>query len=125
MSDEPKALRVLLVEDHPATGEMTIEMISMLGHAGRRVASLLDAEAAVRSDAFDLVLTDYRLPDGTGIELVRRLHATAAGRTPPCILLSAYDRDSLGLPDDVPFVRVLLKPVMPAQLAEAFASLSN
>ena len=44
----------------------------------------------VRSQAYDLVLTDYLLPDLTGAELTARILAEAANPKPPVIAVTAY-----------------------------------
>ncbi len=63
---------ILLVDDHDATRETLTELIRDLDH---KVYAAANQESALRQldeRAFDLVLTDLKLPDGSGIEIMKR-----------------------------------------------------
>ena len=64
--------RILLVDDHDATRETLTELIRDLGHAVRAAANQAEAVKLVDSQKFELVLTDLKLPDGSGLEVMRR-----------------------------------------------------
>jgi DNA-binding NarL/FixJ family response regulator len=71
---EAKPIRVLLVDDHQLlTGSLSQVLasepdIEVVGVAG----SVADAKNLIR-DRLDVVLMDYRLPDGTGAEATRAI----------------------------------------------------
>jgi DNA-binding NarL/FixJ family response regulator len=73
---EPKRIRVLLVDDHQLlTGSLAQMLarepdIEVVGQAG----TVADAKAFAR-ERLDVVLMDYRLPDGTGAEATRAIKA--------------------------------------------------
>jgi diguanylate cyclase (GGDEF)-like protein len=73
-------IRLLLVEDDPDQRELTREVLE--DHFGRQTVRAVASRAAAMAEdlaAFDLILTDYNLPDGTGMDLleeVRRVCAT-------------------------------------------------
>jgi CheY-like chemotaxis protein len=85
---------ILLVEDEPAARDGLDELLQMLGHG---VAAVGDVAGAVdvwqRLGPFDLVLTDYLLPDGTGLELVDRCRREAPELS--AILMSGYVKDDV------------------------------
>lgn len=88
-------VRVLCVDpDGTARTEMIEGIRDELADLALETAgagSLADAEAALeREGHFDCVVTEYELPDGTGLELAERVraHAPDAG----CILFTATDR---------------------------------
>ena len=59
-----------------------------------RIQTLAEAEALVADAAherFGFVLLDVNLPDGPGVELVRRLRQDAAFRTTPIVVFSTSD----------------------------------
>lgn len=85
-------MRILLIEDAAGLGEAVREQIAEDGHAVDWVQRLAQAEASLRSTAYDLVLLDLMLPDGQGLELLRRRRA--AGDATPVIILTARDRIS-------------------------------
>jgi PAS domain S-box-containing protein len=72
-----RSLRLLLVEDHADTAAAMADLLELLGHqvtvAGSVAAGLAAAAAAGGADAFDLVVSDIGLPDGSGLDLMREL----------------------------------------------------
>ncbi|SLN62815.1 response regulator transcription factor [Oceanibacterium hippocampi] len=85
-------MRVLLVEDDEALGAAVCEHVAEAGHAVDRVTRLADAAASVRAAAYDLVLLDLMLPDGSGLDFLRRRRAE--GSVTPVIILTARDQIS-------------------------------
>ena len=76
MTGDPKRIRVLLVDDHQLlTGSLAAVLsrepdIEVVGAAG----TVADAKALSR-ERLDVVLMDYRLPDGTGADATRAIKA--------------------------------------------------
>ena len=73
----PAPLTVLHVEPDPRSAEL---LAAFAAHVGGRVAvrSVGGAAAALAAvDGADCVVTEQRLPDGSGVELVERLKRTA------------------------------------------------
>ncbi len=70
-------LRMLIVDDDEDMRSMLLEFIGRMSVSVRAAASLAEAQRFLRSEAdpFDLVMTDLRLPDGSGLEVVRAAHA--------------------------------------------------
>ena len=76
MSADPKPIRVLFVEDHQLLADALAAMLArepdmqVVGIAG----TVADAKIMAR-EQLDVVLMDYRLPDGTGAEATRAIKA--------------------------------------------------
>jgi DNA-binding NarL/FixJ family response regulator len=76
VSIEQKPIRVLFVEDHQLLAEALAAMLArepdmeVVGTAG----SVADAKVMAR-ERIDVVLMDYRLPDGTGADATRAIKA--------------------------------------------------
>lgn len=85
-------MRLLLVEDDAILREGLQAGLSMLAFQVEAVSLLSDAEAAMRAGRFDAVVLDVMLPDGSGLDLLRRLRAEADST--PVLLLTA--RDTVG-----------------------------
>jgi CheY-like chemotaxis protein len=64
-------LRILLVEDDPDIRESACELLEVLGHHVRAVASAEAAQEALGSSGFDVLFTDVSLPGRSGVELAR------------------------------------------------------
>lgn len=90
MSSAQATGSVLLVDDDPALRELVARG---LREAGATVVEAGDAaEALIRADdAVDLVLLDLDLPDGTGLEVARRLRERPATRATPIVMLTSSD----------------------------------
>jgi DNA-binding NarL/FixJ family response regulator len=76
VSADPKPIRVLFVEDHQLLADALAAMLArepdmhVVGIAG----TVADAKVMAR-EQLDVVLMDYRLPDGTGAEATRAIKA--------------------------------------------------
>ena len=107
------ALRILLVEDHADTAEAMADLLRDLGHRVTVAYCVTEALAAAERHSLDggldLVVSDLGLPDGTGLDLMAKLHGRYGVRG---IALSGY-----GMEEDVRkslaagFERHLTKPI--------------
>lgn len=85
-------MRILLIEDEPGIGDAVRAQLLADGHAADWMTSLADGDAALRAVPYDLLLLDLALPDGQGLDLLRRRRL--AGDSLPVIVLTARDRIS-------------------------------
>ena len=83
-------MRVLLIEDAADLGQAVREQIAEDGHAVDWVQRLAHAQLSVQTTAYDLILLDLMLPDGRGIDFLRKRRA--AGDVTPVIILTAMDQ---------------------------------
>ena len=89
---ERRAIRVLLVDDHQLLTQSLSKIldlepdISVVGVAG----SVADAKVMTR-ERLDVVLMDYRLPDGTGADATRAIKARWPGAR--VVMLTALNDD--------------------------------
>jgi len=67
--------RVLVVDDEPETRRTLVESLRAAGLDAVGAATAAEAVAAAAQRRPDLVVSDIRLPDDDGLELVRRLRA--------------------------------------------------
>ncbi|HVL07738.1 MAG TPA: sigma-54 dependent transcriptional regulator [Burkholderiaceae bacterium] len=85
---ESARLPILVVDDEADLRELLDITIRRMGHEVVTAPSLAAARAALARTPFSLVLTDMRLGDGLGIELVREL--AAAPQRIPVAVVTAY-----------------------------------
>jgi len=83
-------MRLLLVEDDPMIGESVLDLLRAEQYAVDWIKDGQMAEAALRSQTYDLVLLDLGLPKKDGIDVLRDLRARK-DRTP---VLIATARDA-------------------------------
>ena len=82
------AITILVVDDDAFVLETTS---LLLKEQGFRVVTCIHANDALskfKEDNFDIVLTDIKMPDMSGIELLEKIHAV--NREVPVILMTAY-----------------------------------
>jgi CheY-like chemotaxis protein len=82
------ARRILLVEDHGQTRTTLARLLTQRGHEVATAENIEEALVCAQTFAFDLVLSDLGLPDGSGHELFAELRQMR----PACrgIALSGY-----------------------------------
>lgn len=66
--------RVLVIDDESDIRELIDLTLSRMGLAATCAGSLAEARAALAQERFQLCLTDMRLPDGEGLEIVRYIN---------------------------------------------------
>jgi PAS domain S-box-containing protein len=115
-----KALRVLLVEDHEDTAEI-FEMLLRRGGYEVRVANSLQAALAIERDAFDVLLSDVGLTDGSGLDLMRTLRK--AGQVKGIALSGFGTEDDVRASKEAGFAQHITKPVNFGALMDAIAAL--
>lgn len=86
-ADAPPA-RVLVVDDEPDIRELLELTLLRMGLGVEAVGTIGAAKEQLREGQFDLCLTDMRLPDGEGLELVR--HIAGLPTDVPVAVITAY-----------------------------------
>ncbi len=80
--------KILVVDDDPAIAEVLRELLQADGHQVTVCASGAEAIAAGRSEPFDAVLADIRLPDMDGLAVLRAFQEEGLGSA--VILMTAF-----------------------------------
>jgi len=101
---------ILLVEDDPTTRSYLEALLATLPAQVSAAASMAAAIRLADETAFDLLLVDARLPDGSGIELLAELRARGV-QAPALAHTAARERSELDPLIAAGFEEVLLKPV--------------
>lgn len=82
-------MRILLAEDDRIIADALVRALRKSGYAVDHVVTGTDAEAAVMSQPFDLLILDLGLPKLPGIEVLKRLRAKKSPL--PVLILTAQD----------------------------------
>jgi CheY-like chemotaxis protein len=79
-----RALRVLVVDDHPINQRVALGLLQKLGHGGEVASNGSEALVRLEHECFDLVLLDCQMPVMDGYEFARqlRLRETTGGALP-------------------------------------------
>ncbi len=84
-------MRVLVVEDDPLLLSGLLNVLTRAGHATEQARSGAEADALLKTNAFDLVVLDVGLPVFDGFEVLRRLRE----RKSTCSVLVLTARDAV------------------------------
>ena len=82
-------MRVLVVEDEITLNRTLVEGLQEFGYQADDCTTFKDAEYYIGIRNYDLILTDWMLPDGSGIDLVSMVKQRSS-RT-ACVVISAKD----------------------------------
>ena len=89
MVDENSKPRMLVVDDEPGLRQMLSVLFRRAGWSVELAAGVTEARTAIGSNvAFDVVVTDLMMPDGTGIDVLES--ATAHDATTQVVMVTAY-----------------------------------
>ncbi|PJK11308.1 phosphate regulon transcriptional regulatory protein PhoB [Lysobacteraceae bacterium NML08-0793] len=80
---------ILIVDDEPAIRDMLAFALRRENYQVQQAADAAEALAAIHRSAPDLILLDWMLPGGSGLELARRWRRDARAREIPIIMLTA------------------------------------
>jgi two-component system response regulator PilR (NtrC family) len=79
---------VLIVDDEADIRELLVLTLSRMGVDADTASTVAEARAALEKRTYDLALTDMRLPDGEGLDVLRHI-AEHHGNTPVAVI-TAY-----------------------------------
>ncbi|HEV8474687.1 MAG TPA: ATP-binding protein [Methylomirabilota bacterium] len=120
-------LRVLVVEDDADSRRWLQEILGQLGATVFVASSAREALDTFGREQPDVLVSDIRLPDADGYELIRRVRGTdgVAGLT-PAVALTAYPRvEDRARALEAGFQMHVPKPVAPADLASVIVSVTR
>ncbi|SDK51393.1 two-component system, NtrC family, response regulator PilR [Methylophilus rhizosphaerae] len=80
--------RCLVVDDETDIRELVVLTLERMGIQAESASNVTDAKHMLDSFSYDLCLTDMRLPDGLGLELVQHINAQFPGL--PVAVITAY-----------------------------------
>jgi DNA-binding response OmpR family regulator len=94
-----QALRILVIEDDEVDRMRVMRMLQRLPEGLDRIDVAVDKASgaqALRTEQYDCVILDYRLPDGEGIDLLEEMNVLEAD-VPPIIIETVLDDEGTAL----------------------------
>jgi two-component system OmpR family response regulator len=82
-------MRILIIEDEPTLKKTLLEGLKEYGYQSDEVSSIKDAEYYLDIRNYDLILMDWMLPDGNGIDLITQIKQKSSKTI--IVMLSARD----------------------------------
>ncbi|MBI5965023.1 MAG: response regulator [Chloroflexi bacterium] len=121
LSNGKNSIRILVVDDHPATAATLARAISQLGPEVDVISASSGKEAleSIAGDYVDMLITDMMMPGMNGLELIEHIQANSGGKPAHIVLVTAYDVP--GLRETARRLRVdetIIKPVRPERICQ-------
>jgi two-component system chemotaxis response regulator CheY len=109
------AHRILVVDDDISVRQLTTEMLIRAGFAVDAATDGAAGWEALQAKQYDLVITDNFMPNLTGIEMVKKIHARSMNL--PVIMATAiFPQEEFQLHPWLESIPTLLKPFRAAEL---------
>ena len=115
--------RILVVDDHEDTLRSMTLLLRRLGYEVLAADNMCDALRIAEEQPFDILLSDIGLPDGSGLELLKRIRQM---RQVPALALSGFGMDEdIDRSQEAGFADHLTKPVSIDRLQAAISELEE
>ena len=85
------SVNILVIEDEPDIRRNLEYNLGREGFNASSVGSLDEANDKLESKKFDLILLDLMLPDGSGLDLCKKIKSNSETEATPIIILTAKD----------------------------------
>lgn len=81
--------KILLIEDDPTFSKIVTTFLQKKGYELTTASSLQAGEKLLQNNTFNLLLLDYRLPDGIGLELIAKMDTSFPAL--PTVIITSFD----------------------------------
>lgn len=109
---------ILIVDDEPEVRDVLAGILSLQGHEVTEAVNGIDALEKFDPESHALVVSDVMMPDMNGFDLLRELGPQLQDRIPFIILSSHDDPDGVEAAIYAGAFDYLVKPFLPAQVAD-------
>ena len=117
-----KNMKILVVDDFSTMRRIVRNLLVELGFSGPLIQEADDGENAMvmlKSQPFDMVVTDWNMPNMTGIDLLRAIRAVASLKGLPVLMVTAENnRDQIIAAAQAGVNGYIVKPFTAATLQE-------
>ncbi len=116
-----ESLRVLAIEDEETASTLYTNVLGQAGHEVVVVKTGAEAVEKINKDSFDLIILDLKLPDGDGIDVLKKVKGQTAWT--PVVIITAHP----SLDSSIEAIRTggvyeyLVKPFGHQQLSDAIS----
>ncbi len=97
----PVPISLLIVDDDPVFARLVLQLVQSLGSELTCISQVADtagkALAELARNAYELVLLDYNLPDGDGLQVLAQIRTLAPDQQPAVIMLTASGSEAVAV----------------------------
>lgn len=125
MSSAQRILRVGLLEDNPIQAEQLKDWIVLGGNQCVLFSSASEFQRGYRKSSFDVLLLDWNLPDGTGLDVLKWLRQTVVTDTPVLFVTSRQQETDIVEALNAGADDYLIKPVRRLEIQARIRALTR
>jgi two-component system, chemotaxis family, chemotaxis protein CheY len=116
-------VKILIADDSKAMRMIVIRTMRQAGLDGHKIIEAENGKQAfelTRSEEPDLILSDWNMPEMTGIEFLRALRGTGS-TIPFCFVTSEGSEEMRTMADEAGALGLIAKPFTPEAFADALS----
>ena len=117
-------MKILIADDSKAMRMIVVRTMRQAGIEGHQIIEAVDGKQALeltQKDNPDLILSDWNMPEMTGIEFLRALRRTGS-TIPFCFVTSEGSDDMRATAEQAGALGLISKPFTPEAFADALSS---
>jgi two-component system repressor protein LuxO len=112
-------VNILVVDDEPSIVQMCVKVLESQGHSVRGFTKATDALTHLVAEPADLLVVDYKMPELTGIDFIKR--AWSLRPEMRVVMITAHGTREVITRANETGVNVVLKPFTPGELTKGIA----
>lgn len=112
-------MNIVVLDDEPSIVQMCVKVLQSQGHAVEGFASASEALAHLETRAADLLVVDYKMPELTGMDFIKR--AWTLRPEMRVVMITAHGTREVITRANESGVNVVLKPFTPGELTKGIA----
>jgi DNA-binding NtrC family response regulator len=113
-------MKIVIIDDEPLMGEIIESYLSSLPAEFSKFTNIQEAAQFMKSNKVDLVISDFYMPEGSGLDFVNQLRSMED--LTPVVLISG---SHVSGQDSMKFAAFIKKPCPPKELLNIVQSITN
>jgi DNA-binding NtrC family response regulator len=111
---------IIVVDDEPSIVRMCVQVLRSKGHTVNGFTQADEALKHLGANPTDLLVVDYKMPELTGLEFIKKAWAMRPGMR--VVMITAHGtREVMAKASESGVQTIVLKPFTPGELAEGVA----
>jgi DNA-binding NtrC family response regulator len=111
---------IVVVDDEPSIVRMCVQVLQSKGHTVTGFTKAPEALTHIGATPIDLLVVDYKMPELTGLEFVKKAWQLRPGMR--VVMITAHGtREVMAKANESGVQTIVLKPFTPGELAEGVA----
>lgn len=112
-------MNIMVVDDEPSIVQMCVKVLEAQGHTVHGFTKAADALTRLESEGADLLVVDYKMPELTGLDFIKRAWTLRPAMR--VVMITAHGTREVMAQANDSGINVVLKPFTPGELTSGIA----